>query len=130
VLLDASKSWVTSAFEADSYVWSSKPLAAEGASTLWLAPACRAAELPDKPAQCHRTALRRTCRHNGLNEEVFDALVLLAAGALEPAAVARGHEAVQTLKREMAAGRKARLALGFPPHEAERLAELHARNFM
>jgi alkylation response protein AidB-like acyl-CoA dehydrogenase len=36
VLLDASKSWVTSAFEADSYVWSSKPLAAAGASTLWL----------------------------------------------------------------------------------------------
>jgi alkylation response protein AidB-like acyl-CoA dehydrogenase len=36
VLLDARKSWVTSAFEADSYVWSSKPLAAEGASTLWL----------------------------------------------------------------------------------------------
>jgi alkylation response protein AidB-like acyl-CoA dehydrogenase len=36
VLLDARKSWVTSAFEADSYVWSSKPLAAAGASTLWL----------------------------------------------------------------------------------------------
>lgn len=36
VMLDARKSWVTSAFEADSYVWSSKPLAAEGASTLWL----------------------------------------------------------------------------------------------
>ncbi|MFT3957188.1 MAG: acyl-CoA dehydrogenase family protein [Piscinibacter sp.] len=36
VLLDARKSWVTSAFEADSYVWSSKPLAAEGASSLWL----------------------------------------------------------------------------------------------
>ncbi|KQU74266.1 MULTISPECIES: acyl-CoA dehydrogenase family protein [unclassified Rhizobacter] len=35
VLLDARKSWVTSAFEADSYVWSSKPLTAEGASTLW-----------------------------------------------------------------------------------------------
>lgn len=35
VLLDARKSWVTSAFEADGYVWSSKPLAAEGASTLW-----------------------------------------------------------------------------------------------
>jgi alkylation response protein AidB-like acyl-CoA dehydrogenase len=35
-VLDAKKSWVTSAFEADSYVWSSKPLAAEGASTLWL----------------------------------------------------------------------------------------------
>jgi alkylation response protein AidB-like acyl-CoA dehydrogenase len=36
VVLDACKSWVTSAFEADSYVWSSKPLAAQGASTLWL----------------------------------------------------------------------------------------------
>jgi alkylation response protein AidB-like acyl-CoA dehydrogenase len=35
VVLNAEKSWVTSAFEADSYVWSSKPLAAEGASTLW-----------------------------------------------------------------------------------------------
>jgi alkylation response protein AidB-like acyl-CoA dehydrogenase len=35
IVLDARKSWVTSAFEADSYVWSSKPLSAEGASTLW-----------------------------------------------------------------------------------------------
>jgi alkylation response protein AidB-like acyl-CoA dehydrogenase len=39
VLLDAEKSWVTSAGAADAYVWSSKPLAAEGASTLWLVPA-------------------------------------------------------------------------------------------
>jgi alkylation response protein AidB-like acyl-CoA dehydrogenase len=44
VLLDAQKSWVTSAFEADSYVWSSKPLAAAGASTLWYVDA-RAAHL-------------------------------------------------------------------------------------
>lgn len=67
----------------------------------------------------------------GLNEEVFDALVLLAAGSLSPAAVARGHLAVQSLKREMAAGRKARLGrLGFERSEAERLAELHTRNFM
>jgi len=44
VVLDARKSWVTSAFEADSYVWSSKPLAAEGASSLWLVDA-RAAGL-------------------------------------------------------------------------------------
>jgi alkylation response protein AidB-like acyl-CoA dehydrogenase len=35
VVLEARKSWVTSAFEADSYVWSSKPVSAEGASTLW-----------------------------------------------------------------------------------------------
>src|SRR5438105_4216077 len=35
VQLDAQKSWVTSAANADSYVWSSKPLAAEGPMTLW-----------------------------------------------------------------------------------------------
>jgi alkylation response protein AidB-like acyl-CoA dehydrogenase len=38
VRLDAAKSWVTSAGEADSYVWSSRPLAADGASTIWLVP--------------------------------------------------------------------------------------------
>lgn len=42
VNLDASKSWVTSAGQADSYVWSSKPLGAEGASTIWLVPASAA----------------------------------------------------------------------------------------
>lgn len=39
VNLDAAKSWVTSAGEANSYVWSSRPLGAEGASTIWLVPA-------------------------------------------------------------------------------------------
>jgi len=40
VRLDASKSWVTSAGHADSYVWSSQPLDAEnGPMTLWLVPA-------------------------------------------------------------------------------------------
>lgn len=38
VRLDAHKSWVTSAGQADSYVWSSKPLAGEAASTIWLVP--------------------------------------------------------------------------------------------
>lgn len=38
VRLDAQKSWITSAGQVDSYVWSSKPLAAEGASTIWLVP--------------------------------------------------------------------------------------------
>ncbi|MGQ0656520.1 MAG: acyl-CoA dehydrogenase family protein [Chromatiales bacterium] len=36
IVLSASKSWVTSAGEADSYVWSSRPLATDSASTLWL----------------------------------------------------------------------------------------------
>lgn len=39
VQLDAAKSMVTSAGQADSYVWSSRPVAAEGASTIWLVPA-------------------------------------------------------------------------------------------
>jgi isovaleryl-CoA dehydrogenase len=39
VRLNAAKSWVTSAGEADSYVWSSRPLAADGVSTIWLVPA-------------------------------------------------------------------------------------------
>jgi len=67
----------------------------------------------------------------GLNEEVLDALVLLAAGSLAPAAIARGQAAVLALQREMAAGRRARLVrLGFERGEAERLADLHTRNFM
>jgi len=38
VELDAKKSWVTGAGYSESFVWSSKPLAAEGASSLWLVP--------------------------------------------------------------------------------------------
>lgn len=38
VTLDADKSWVTSAGQADGYVWSSRPMEAEGASTIWLVP--------------------------------------------------------------------------------------------
>lgn len=36
--LNTRKSWVTSAHQATWYVWSSKPVEAEGASTLWLVP--------------------------------------------------------------------------------------------
>jgi alkylation response protein AidB-like acyl-CoA dehydrogenase len=39
VRLDAAKSWITAAGEANSYVWSSQPLGAEGPMTLWLVPA-------------------------------------------------------------------------------------------
>lgn len=38
VRLDAKKSWVTSAHHASAYVWSSKPIAAAGPSTIWLVP--------------------------------------------------------------------------------------------
>ena len=71
-------------------------------------------------------------RHTaGLNAEVFDALVILAAGALTPAAIARGHAAVADLQTQMDSGRRARLRrLGFDDREAAQLSSLHTRNFM
>lgn len=39
VVLNARKSWITSASHATAYVWSSKPVGDEGASTMWLVPA-------------------------------------------------------------------------------------------
>ena len=67
----------------------------------------------------------------GLNEEVFDALVLIAAGGWEPEVIRSGWRAVQELEREMANGRQRRLQrLGFDRDEAERLSQLHTKNFM
>ncbi len=49
IRLDASKSWVTSAGHATGYVWSSRPVEAEGASTLWLVPrATEGITMPDR----------------------------------------------------------------------------------
>jgi hypothetical protein len=67
----------------------------------------------------------------GLNEEVFDALVVLAAGGFDPAALGRGWDAVVSLTMEMDVGRRRRLMrLGFDEREAEELSSLHTRNFM
>jgi len=75
----------------------------------------------------HRT-LRDTA---GLNEEVFDSLVIIAAGDFRPASIARGHDLVEALQQDMDRGRKARLSsLGFDDAEATRLSALHTRNFM
>lgn len=68
---------------------------------------------------------------DGLNEEVLDALLLLAAGSWEPGAIQAGQEKVQALQQDMAAGRRLRLMkLGFAEAQATRLAALHTRNFM
>ncbi|GAA5003808.1 ferritin-like domain-containing protein [Streptomyces hyderabadensis] len=73
-------------------------------------------------------ALRDTA---GLNQEVYDSLVLLAAGSWEPAAIRRGWDAVQELQRQMDDGRRRRLhAIGFPDDESAELSALHTRNFM
>ena len=67
----------------------------------------------------------------GLNQQVYDALVLIAAGSWAPSAIRRGWEAVQRLQRDMDEGRRRRLAhIGFPADEAAELSALHTRNFM
>ena len=67
----------------------------------------------------------------GLNGDVFDALVVLAAGAWSPAAIALGYQRVQRLQAEMDEGRQRRLIrLGFPADEATELSALHTGNFM
>jgi hypothetical protein len=79
-------------------------------------------------------AVRRrheSLRHTaGLNAEVFDALVLLAAGSWDYADIGKGHDAVSTLVQEMHNGRKRRLLkLGFSDADAEEMSALHTRNF-
>ncbi|HXH29142.1 MAG TPA: ferritin-like domain-containing protein, partial [Candidatus Polarisedimenticolia bacterium] len=78
--------------------------------------------------QRRHDALRHT---TGLNEEVFDALIVLAAGSWEPADIASGFDRVAALQHDMDAGRRRRLErLGFDRAEAEALSALHTRNFM
>jgi hypothetical protein len=73
-------------------------------------------------------ALRTTA---GLNDDVFDSLVLIAAGSPTPTAVAAGWQAVHDLQHDMDDSRRNRLArLGFTPGESEELSALHTRNFM
>ncbi|MBF5006138.1 ferritin-like domain-containing protein [Diaphorobacter caeni] len=90
-----------------------------------------------EPTFRHRLAQAVEARHDalagtaGLNEEVFDALILVAAGELTPEAVARGAARVQQLMQDMADGRYAKLVrLGFEKGHAQELASLHTRNFM
>jgi hypothetical protein len=67
----------------------------------------------------------------GLNEEVLDALILLAAGEWKAKSIASGFEKVQALKQEMDRDRRGRMIkLGFSPDEASALSALHTRNFM
>jgi hypothetical protein len=89
---------------------------------------------PDLRARLRRAVERRhdSLRDTaGLNERVFDALVVLAAGSWDPDAIGRGYDRVAQLQEDMSEGRTRRLGrLGFPPGEAAELAALHTRNFM
>jgi hypothetical protein len=67
----------------------------------------------------------------GLNAEVFDALLLVAAGGWEPADLRRGHQALMDLVKDMDERRQSRMThLGFSQTEARELSSLHTRNFM
>jgi TusA-related sulfurtransferase len=73
-------------------------------------------------------ALRHTA---GLNAEVFDALLLMAAGSWEPEHLREGYLRVTELTRDMDDARRKRLLrLGFSEQEAAELSSLHTRNFM
>ena len=67
----------------------------------------------------------------GLNAEVFDALLLMAAGSWEHAALREGYRRITQLMIDMHEGRRKRLLrLGFSESESEELSALHTRNFM
>ena len=73
-------------------------------------------------------AMRHTA---GLNDEVFDALLLMAAGSWDHDALRLGSRRVMQLVHDMDEGRRKRLVrLGFPDDEAAALSALHTRNFM
>jgi hypothetical protein len=68
---------------------------------------------------------------SGLNADVYDALVILAAGDWAPGAIRIGWQRVQALQDDMDEGRQRRLIrLGFPAADAAALSALHTRNFM
>ncbi len=93
--------------------------------------------LKQEPEFRNRLAQAVEARHDalagtsGLNEEVFDSLILVAAGDLSPKAIAHGARRVQELMQDMADGRYTKLVrLGFEKSQAQELASLHTRNFM
>jgi alkylation response protein AidB-like acyl-CoA dehydrogenase len=79
VRLDAKKSWVTSAGQADSYVWSSRAIGAEGPSTLWLVPAAT-------------PGLRITAPFDGLGLRGNYSSPLSADGAIIPQSALLGED--------------------------------------
>jgi len=68
---------------------------------------------------------------SGLNNDVFDALVVMAAGRWSVGGIRAGWQRVQELQADMDEGRQRRLVrLGFPSIDAAALSALHTRNFM
>lgn len=79
VRLDATKSWITSAGQADSYVWSSRPLTTEGPMTLWLVPS-------------DSTGLRTAAPFDGLGLRGNASSPVVAEGVVVPATALLGAD--------------------------------------
>ncbi len=79
IRLDAKKSWITAAGQADSYVWSSRPLAASGLSTIWLVPA-------------NAPGLRVVAPFNGLGLRGNGSSPVLAEGVIVPKEAMLGED--------------------------------------
>jgi alkylation response protein AidB-like acyl-CoA dehydrogenase len=79
VRLTARKSWITSANHATAYVWSSRPLSAEGVSTIWLVP--RSTD-----------GLRIGAPFDGLGLRGNDSVPVTAEGAIVPAVAMLGQD--------------------------------------
>jgi hypothetical protein len=91
----------------------------------------------EDPGLLGRLALAMERRHaelantSGLNERVFEALTVIAAGGFAPTQIAEGHERVMALQADMDSARRTSLnRLGFSPEQAATLSQLHTRNFM
>ena len=79
IRLDAKKSWITAAGQADSYVWSSRPLAASGLTTIWLVPA-------------NAPGMRVVAPFNGLGLRGNGSSPVLADGVIVPKAAMLGED--------------------------------------
>ncbi|MBI3447508.1 MAG: acyl-CoA/acyl-ACP dehydrogenase [Acidobacteria bacterium] len=79
VILNAQKSWITSAGSATAYVWSSRPVAAEGASTLWLVPS-------------NWNGIRMPAPYDGLGLRGNDSRAVTAEGVVVPEASRLGGD--------------------------------------
>ncbi len=85
----------------------------------------------DKLAGALRNRSAALAATSGLNEDVFDALVVVGAGSLEPDAIGRSFASVADLVRRMDRARQGHLArIGFPAASAIELSGWHTRNFM
>lgn len=82
-------------------------------------------------ARAARARSERLAAVGALNPFFDDALVVLAAGGLDPAGLAAGLDARAALDREMAATRVRRLlSIGFSAEEAQELSASHTQNIM